>query len=151
MTVWMQNVGKTSLHLNNQKSESERGQNTAISTQTAISFMRMLSTILPGVLNMGCCPWDVSTCICLQSLLFDNYENESFLTCPVLSDSLFVTLTFSKVITWKKIKSYQNIKSFQIRSYDVVSLRTFNFRRKILADDDIVKYVQLCKKLQMPG
>ena len=68
---------------NNQKSESETGQNTAISTQTAISFMRMLSTILPGVLNMGCCPWDVSTCICLQSLLFDNYENESFLTCPV--------------------------------------------------------------------
>ena len=115
MTVWMQNVGKTSFHLNNQKSESERGQNTAISTQTAISFMRMLSTILPGVLNMRCCPWGVSTCICLQPLLFDNYENESFLTCPVLSDSLLVTLTFSKVITWEKHqKSSSAKKSFQM-------------------------------------
>ena len=47
---------------------------------------------------------------------------ESFFTCPVLSDSLFVTLTFSKVITWKKIQIYQNIKRFQMRSYDEVSL-----------------------------
>ena len=54
---------------------------------------------------------------------------ESVLTCPVLSDSLFVTLTFSKVITWKNIKSYQNIRRFQRRSCDKVSfIRTFNFR-----------------------
>ena len=77
---------------------------------------------------------------------------ESVLTCPVLSDSLFVTLTFSKVITWKNIKSYQNIRRFQRRSCDKVSfIRTFNFRWKILADDDIVKYFQLCKTLQMLG
>ena len=42
-----------------------------------------------------------------------------FLTWPVLSDSLFVTFTFSKVITCKELSKYHLSKSFQ--SYDMVT------------------------------